>query len=244
MHAHPQTNLLPTRACSGFTQHMHSTGRFTPELRRLAQPSYNVCRSCGSTLTTGSPAHAGYTADGLPRYVGTCCAGVIHELASFMYWWWHADRRVDPATPLWRYMDFEKFISLLEERAPYFARADKLGDKFEGASGISQRQDEWDALFTFMVPAARRANASALRRASPRRAIRTTRRALYLMEQGAAVGRPACTAKHPSRCVLKVAGNLQHQIRRVGDSAPARFTRESHLSTQVSTKGKKTYIDQ
>ncbi len=35
---------------------------------------------------------------------------------------------------LWRYMDFTKFVSLLEKRALYFARADKLGDPFEGAT--------------------------------------------------------------------------------------------------------------
>ena len=34
---------------------------------------------------------------------------------------------------LWRYMDFAKFVSLLEHRALFFARADKLGDPFEGA---------------------------------------------------------------------------------------------------------------
>ncbi len=34
---------------------------------------------------------------------------------------------------LWRYMDFTKFMSLLEKGALYFCRADLLGDPFEGA---------------------------------------------------------------------------------------------------------------
>ena len=34
---------------------------------------------------------------------------------------------------LWRYMDFTKYVSLLEKQALYFARADKLGDPFEGS---------------------------------------------------------------------------------------------------------------
>lgn len=44
-----------------------------------------------------------------------------------------------PATDaiLWRYMDFTKFVSLLEKRALFFARADKLGDPFEGAIPIN-----------------------------------------------------------------------------------------------------------
>lgn len=34
---------------------------------------------------------------------------------------------------MWRYMDFTKLISLLEECALYFCRADRLGDPFEGS---------------------------------------------------------------------------------------------------------------
>ena len=33
---------------------------------------------------------------------------------------------------LWRYMDFTKFVSLLEKQALFFARTDKLDDPFEG----------------------------------------------------------------------------------------------------------------
>lgn len=38
-----------------------------------------------------------------------------------------------PEAVLWRYMDFTKFVSLLEKKALFFARADKLGDPFEGS---------------------------------------------------------------------------------------------------------------
>lgn len=37
----------------------------------------------------------------------------------------------DEAT-LWKYLDFAKFVSLLERRELHFARTDKLGDPFEG----------------------------------------------------------------------------------------------------------------
>ena len=36
-------------------------------------------------------------------------------------------------TVLWRYMSFTKFASLLTKKALFFARADKLGDPFEGS---------------------------------------------------------------------------------------------------------------
>ncbi len=34
---------------------------------------------------------------------------------------------------LWRYLDFTKFVSLLDKSALFFTRADKLGDPFEGS---------------------------------------------------------------------------------------------------------------
>ena len=37
-----------------------------------------------------------------------------------------------PDAVLWRYMDFTKFVSLLDKQALFFARADKLEDSFEG----------------------------------------------------------------------------------------------------------------
>src|SRR3712207_6251295 len=42
-------------------------------------------------------------------------------------------------------MDFAKFVALLKDRALYFARADRLGDRFEGARGLAQREAEWRA---------------------------------------------------------------------------------------------------
>ena len=38
----------------------------------------------------------------------------------------------DEAAAVWRYMDFAKFVDLLATEELYFARADKLGDPFEG----------------------------------------------------------------------------------------------------------------
>ena len=41
---------------------------------------------------------------------------------------------------LWRYMDFAKFVFLLDKNALYFVRADKLGDPFEGAFPVKNRE--------------------------------------------------------------------------------------------------------
>jgi len=40
---------------------------------------------------------------------------------------------LDKTTKIWRYMDFTKFTSLLSTSSLYFARADSLGDPFEGS---------------------------------------------------------------------------------------------------------------
>ena len=39
----------------------------------------------------------------------------------------------DQDAKLWKYLDFTKFISMLETDSLYFARADKLTDRHEGA---------------------------------------------------------------------------------------------------------------
>ncbi len=38
----------------------------------------------------------------------------------------------NPEIPIWRYMDFAKFVDMLENDGLFMCRADKLGDPFEG----------------------------------------------------------------------------------------------------------------
>lgn len=44
-----------------------------------------------------------------------------------------------PDAMLWRYMDFTKFVSLLEKKAMFFPRADKLGEPFEGSFSMANK---------------------------------------------------------------------------------------------------------
>jgi hypothetical protein len=39
----------------------------------------------------------------------------------------------EPQTKLWRYVDFTKYVWLLNAKAMFFSRADLLGDPFEGS---------------------------------------------------------------------------------------------------------------
>jgi hypothetical protein len=122
---------------------MQSNGRFTPLLRRLVHYHHDICSKCGEPLQRGIAAFAGYGTDGSELYVGECCKSEIRELASHVYWWWLSYKRPTPDTPLWRFMDFAKFVALLSDKAIYFPRADLLGDPFEGARGIVSRRGEW-----------------------------------------------------------------------------------------------------
>jgi hypothetical protein len=126
---------------------IQSTGRFTAELRLLMNDSYDVCRSCGAKLAEGDVALAGYARSGQPLYVSACCASELEELASHVYWWWKFDKRVDQQVSIWRFVDFAKFVMLLEQRALYFPRADQLGDKFELAVGIEERRPQYEAFY-------------------------------------------------------------------------------------------------
>lgn len=53
---------------------------------------------------------------------------------------------------LWRYLDFTKFTSLLQRSALHFARADALGDPFEGARSRMNRELR-PALYDDAIPA-------------------------------------------------------------------------------------------
>jgi hypothetical protein len=123
---------------------MQSTGRLTVELKRLMRDSYDRCSGCGRKLPDGVPAYAGYAKDGGPIYAGPCCEASIGELGTHVYWWWKIYKRPEPSAPIWRFMDFAKFVTLLKDRALYFSRADYLGDPFEGARGVATRKPEWD----------------------------------------------------------------------------------------------------
>jgi hypothetical protein len=46
----------------------------------------------------------------------------------------------DPGAIIWRYLDFTKLVSLLDSQALFFARADTLGDEFEGSYSLANVQ--------------------------------------------------------------------------------------------------------
>ncbi len=53
-------------------------------------------------------------------------------------------RPLQPNVTLWRYLNFTKFVSLLERQALFFSSVDKLGDPFEGSyprANVAMREE-------------------------------------------------------------------------------------------------------
>lgn len=125
-------------------QRLSSTGHITHALRRVMTQQWNRCSVCKVTIDNRRPAFAGYQADGSPALVGACCSDRLTELSTPVYWSGTLDISIDENQSLWRYMDFSKFVSMLHQRGLYFTRAEKFSDRFEGAAGLSSRENEWD----------------------------------------------------------------------------------------------------
>lgn len=123
---------------------LKSTGRITHNLRRVMTQRWNQCSTCNQKIASGRPAFAGYHANGTSLIVGACCADQLTELATPHYWTTKLNVSVEDAQPVWRYMDFAKFVAMLQDGGLYFPRADKLDDRFEGAAGLATREQEWD----------------------------------------------------------------------------------------------------
>lgn len=59
----------------------------------------------------------------------------------------------NPDIKIWRYMDFTKFVSMLENQGLFFSRADKLGDPFEGTYRKAEFETWMKNSATLGVPA-------------------------------------------------------------------------------------------
>jgi len=123
------------------------TYRFTLELRRIERDSHDACSECQRPFHEGETTHCGYSDAGSAMFVGDCCADRLVETAARYLW----QRRSFVCPPshasLWRYIDFSKFVALLKDSALYFARADMLGDRFEGAHGTIGNKRKWDHFY-------------------------------------------------------------------------------------------------
>ena len=123
------------------------SARLTLELKRLAHEQHDNCAACGRAFIEGDTAHLGYDKRDAPQYVCDRCTDRLMETAVRYRFSPRPYVRPDQSSALWRYLDFPKYVSLLATQALHFARADTFNDPFEGAKGLYQRKDKWDAHF-------------------------------------------------------------------------------------------------
>ncbi len=124
-----------------------STGRITSQLRHVMTREWNRCTVCGVQGDMHRPLFAGYDAEGQALLAHARCASTIIELATPVYWTEQPDISIADTQMVWRYMDFAKFVAMLQQQGLYFPRADQMDDKFEGAAGNASREAEWDAFY-------------------------------------------------------------------------------------------------
>lgn len=79
--------------------------------------------------------------------VGACCADQLEELATPVYWTGTLDLSVEDDQSVWRYMEFAKFVAMLQQGGLYFSSVHELEDQFEGAIGLARREPDWDEFY-------------------------------------------------------------------------------------------------
>ena len=80
-------------------------------------------------------------------YVGDCCSHLLAETAIRHYFTLHPYVIPPNDAVLWRYMDLAKLLSLLNDSALHFVRADRMDDPFESAKGVLSRKPKWDEYY-------------------------------------------------------------------------------------------------
>lgn len=123
------------------------THQFTNELKIMRNEHHESCVSCNYTFQDGDTSHSGYDKKGHPLYVCDKCSVLLKETAERNYYSTRPYVVPDPKSNLWRFMDFTKYVSLLNTKSLYFCRADKFDDPFEGAKGITKNKPKWDQFY-------------------------------------------------------------------------------------------------
>jgi len=120
------------------------THRWTDDLLQLKNENYDNCTECGVEFKKGEVAHLGFNQNDEPIQACDKCTSNLKETADRHSYSPRPYKAPGKESCLWRYMDFAKYVSLLSSNSMYFARADKLGDPFEGAKGLHSKKEKWN----------------------------------------------------------------------------------------------------
>ena len=121
-------------------------------LNRILILKHGRCSICGRRLEKGEPLTAGISSSGSMEVACEKCKGLINDKVREMSFFQYEYDVPDGNTKLWRYLDFTKFISLLETSNLFFTRSDRFDDPFEGARGFKHQYSEaYEAIEKFKI---------------------------------------------------------------------------------------------
>lgn len=114
---------------------------------RFLSEHHDNCTECKRAFIRGERTHLGYKPKRKLIYVGNCCSHLLIETI-VRHSYEQRDYSIpDDNTVLWRFMDFTKFVSLLQTKSLFFSRADMFDDVFEGARGLLKNKPIWDKYY-------------------------------------------------------------------------------------------------
>ena len=104
--------------------------------------NHGICSICGRSLEEGEPLTVGRTDSGIMEVACEKCKPQVKDIIREITFYHRNYGIPKGGIKLWRYIDFTKFLSLLETESLFFTRADKFEDPFEGARGFEYQSKE------------------------------------------------------------------------------------------------------
>ena len=101
------------------------------------------CTICGRPLIKGMNTYVGKTESNILAYVCEDCNNLLLSSHFYTNSPGGKNKVPEPQAKLWHYMDFAKFISLLEDKRLYFTRLDNFSDPYECTLGHKSNEQTW-----------------------------------------------------------------------------------------------------
>lgn len=113
------------------------------EIKNFIKEHYDNCSICNRAYIENEDIFLGYNYFNQLICIGKCCTDQLKDVIGNVHYIKRPYTIPENSSILWRYMDYDKFISLICNRALYFSRPDKFLDPFEGAKGLLRYKDVW-----------------------------------------------------------------------------------------------------
>lgn len=123
------------------------THQYTKELRIFCHENHDKCSKCGYEFKEGDTTHLGYLDNRDYAYLCDRCSNLLIETVARYYFKKRPYQIPHQTAKLWRYMDFSKYVSLLNRKSLYFSSVSKFKDVFEGAKGVLSRENVWNEYY-------------------------------------------------------------------------------------------------